>query len=674
MHPEIRHEGAAACPRCGMALEPMEVSREEPARDPELRALARRFWVSAAFSAPLLVSGMAGWEWPGLVQLALASPAVLWSGAPIFSRAWASVRERSLNMFTLLGLGTGVAYLCSAAGVFTGGTLYFESAAVIVTLVLLGQWLEARARGRAGDAIRSLLALAPSTARVVRDCGEHDVPIDDLEVGDRIRVRPGERLAVDGRILEGTSSVDESLLSGEPIPVEKSAGSEVSAGTLNGNGGLLVEATRVGAETLLARIARQVREAQLTRAPIQRLADRVAEVFVPAVLFFAAAAFLGWLVLGPEPRLAHAISRAVAVLVIACPCALGLATPLSIVVGTGVAARGGILVRNAEALEGLARVDTVVFDKTGTLTEGRPALASIVALEGFTEEQVLSLAVALETGSEHPLAGAILRGAEARGLASVEAAREFRAVPGRGVTGRVNGGLAVLGSSDWLRAEGADSSALRLLDAEAEKLRNEGQSVVFLACGGSVAGILGVADPIRAGARAAVDELRAQGLAIVMLSGDHEVTARAVAAKVGITDVRAGLLPLEKERAVAEFQSRGRVVAMAGDGVNDAPALARARVGIAMGTGADIVAQAAGITLVRPDPRGVARARRLSLATLRNIRQNLAFAFFYNMLGVPLAAGVFPGFEPGPMLAAAAMSLSSVSVILNALRLRSAKV
>jgi P-type Cu+ transporter len=692
MHPEVEQDGPGDCPICGMALEPKVASAGAP-DDRELRAMTRRFWICLALTLPTLVLAMAEML-PGLAgripagpaawwQLALATPVVLWGGAPFFARAWASLRNRHANMFTLIALGTGAAYLFSLFVVLFPGRvphaqhggalpLYFESAAAIVTLVLLGQVLELRARAATSGALRALLGLSPKTARRVRDeGGEEDVPLEHVQTGERLRVRPGEAVPVDGVVLEGASAVDESMLTGEPIPVEKHAGERVTGGTLNGSGTFLMRAERVGAETLLARIVAQVAEAQRSRAPVQALADRISAWFVPAVVLTAVLTALVWGFAGPEPRMAHALVNAVAVLIIACPCALGLATPMSIMVGIGRGAQLGVLVRDAEALERLEAVDTLVIDKTGTLTEGKPRLATVEALKGVDERTLLACAGALERASEHPLAAAVLAGLRERGI-EVPEASDFRALHGKGVTGHVAGRAVALGNARLFADLGMDPGSLV---GRAEELRRDGQTVVFVALDGEPAGLLGVADPIKESARAALLDLRAEGVGVVMASGDARTTAEAVARALGIEEVHAELQPTDKEALVARLSSSGRHVAMAGDGVNDAPALARASVGIAMGTGSDVALESASIALVRGDLRGIVRARRLSRATMRNIRQNLAFAFLYNALGVPVAAGVlypFFGLLLSPMLAGAAMSLSSVSVITNALRLRRA--
>jgi Cu+-exporting ATPase len=696
MHPEIVRDGPGDCPICGMALEPVEISADEPP-SAELLDMERRFRVSLALTLPALVLAM-GDMLPGApvshalpaglgpwLQLALATPVVLWGGLPFFQRGVASVRTGRLNMFTLIALGTGAAYAWSALatvapGLFPaafrghGGAVevYYEAAAVIVTLVLLGQVLELRARHRTGAAIRALLGLAPKSARRLRDDGgEEDVPLDAVQPGDRLRVRPGEKVPVDGVVLEGRSAVDESMVSGEPIPVEKSPGDRVIGATVNGTGGLVMRAERVGSETLLARIVQLVGEAQRSRAPIQRTADAVAAWFVPAVVLAAVAAFAVWALVGPEPRLAYALAAAVSVLIIACPCALGLATPMSIMVASGRGAGVGVLFRNAEAIELLRAVDTLVVDKTGTLTEGRPRVTEVLATGELPEGELLRLAAALERASEHPLAAAIVRAAEERGLAVPEP-QGFDARTGRGVVGRVEGRALALGNAALLEEIGAAPGPLA---ERAVALREAGRTVLFAAVDGRPAGLVAVADPVKAGAAEAIRSLQREGVRVVMLTGDHRSTAQAVARELGIDEVEAEVLPAEKAEVVRRLQAAGRVVAMAGDGVNDAPALAQAEVGIAMGTGTDVALESAGVTLVQGDLRGIVRARRLSRATLRNIRQNLFFAFAYNALGVPVAAGVlypFVGALLSPMLAAAAMSLSSVSVIANALRLRRA--
>ena len=689
MHPEVRQDTPGACPICGMALEAHAVA---PGPNPELADMTRRFWIAAALTLPVFVLAMGGmlpaWHavlaapWAGWVQAALATPAVLWAGWPFFQRAWASVVNRHPNMFTLIGIGTGAAYLYSVAALVAPGLfpealqghggmveLYFESAAVIITLVLLGQVLELRAREQTGGAIRALLELAPKSARrIAADGTDEEVPLDQVMAGDRLRVRPGERVPVDGTIAEGTGAVDESMVTGEPMPVEKAAGDPLIGGTLNGRGGFVMTAEKVGADTMLARIVDMVADAQRSRAPIQGVADVVAGWFVPAVVAVSVLAFAAWFAWGPEPALAHAVVAAVAVLIIACPCALGLATPMSIMVATGRGAGFGVLIRNAEALERLAKVDTLVVDKTGTLTEGRPALRSIVPL-GMAEDAVLTLVATLERASEHPLADAIVAGAEARGLRLGEATG-FESVTGAGVRGVVDGRRVAFGNERMMQSDGADLGALA---GEAARLRAGGATAMFVAVDGALAGVVAVADPVKATTAEALATLAADGLRIVMLTGDSRVTADAVAGNLGIDEVHAEVRPEDKAEVVRRLKAEGRVVAMAGDGVNDAPALALADVGIAMGRGTDVAIESAGITLVKGDLRGIARARRLSRATMANIRQNLLFAFLYNALGVPVAAGLlYPatGLLLSPMIAAAAMSLSSVSVIANALRLR----
>jgi Cu+-exporting ATPase len=671
-----------------MALEPMEISAETlEAADPELTSMTRRFWIGAALTLPLLGLMFAGPVSPirGWVELGLATPVVLWAGWPFFQRGWASVVNRSPNMFTLIAIGMGAAYLYSvtavvAPGIFPAGfrgmsgglDLYFEAAAVITVLVLLGQVLELKARGQTSGALKALLGLAPKTAIRVSKCGhDSEVALAKIMVGDMLRVRPGEKIPVDGVVTEGRSAVDESMVSGEPMPVEKAEGDKVVGGTINGTGSFLMTAEKVGSETLLAQIVKMVSAAQRTRAPIQRLADRVAVYFVPAVLVAAIATFLVWAMVGPQPRLAHALVNAVAVLIIACPCALGLATPMAIMVGTGRGAGEGILIRNAEALEVMAKVDTLVIDKTGTLTEGKPKLTSVVAAEGFDEDELLRMVASLERGSEHPLAGAILAGAKERAI-ELAAVTDFASETGKGVRGRFDGKAVGVGNAALMADMGAEDKGLA---GKAEALRGDGQTVMMVACDGRVAGLIGVADPIKATTADAIAELRTAGLRIVMVTGDNKTTAAAVASKLGI-EFEADVLPAGKAEVVKRLQAAGAVVAMAGDGVNDAPALAQAHVGIAMGTGTDVAMEAGGITLVKGDLRGILKARRLSQETMRNIRQNLFFAFFYNAAGVPIAAGVlYPAFGLllNPMLGAAAMSLSSVSVIGNALRLRKAR-
>jgi Cu+-exporting ATPase len=692
MHPEVVRDAPGVCPICGMALEPRTVTVEE--RNPELDDMSRRFRWSALLTAPILALMVSeilpdqplhqvvphGWLSPLL--LALATPVVVWGGWPFFVRGWASVVNRHLNMFTLIALGVGAAYLYSVAATLAPGifpdsfrmmgevAVYFEPAAVIVVLVLLGQVLELRARAQTSTAIRNLLGLAPKTARRLEpDGSERDVPLALMQVGDRLRVRPGERVPVDGVLIEGATTVDESMVTGEPIPVEKSSGSAVTGGTVNGTGTFVMEAKRVGSDTLLAQIVRMVSDAQRSRAPIQRLADTVSGWFVPIVIAVAVATFAVWAWWGPEPRLAYALVNAVAVLIIACPCALGLATPMSIMVGTGRGAEAGVLIRNAEALETLEKVTTIVVDKTGTLTEGRPRLVAVEPLEGFDDGALLRLAASLENVSEHPLAASIVAGAKERGLALAEV-RGFESTTGKGVTGTIDGRPVAIGNLRLLEALGIEPATLR---DRAEVLRQQGQTVVFVAVDGRLAGLLGVADPIKGTTAEAIEALHREGLTIVMLTGDNRTTAEAVARQIGIDQVEADVLPDQKAAVVTRLQARRERVAMAGDGINDAPALAAADVGIAMGGGTDIAIESAGVTLVKGDLRGIVRARRLSRSTMSNIRQNLFFAFVYNVLGVPVAAGVlYPvfGLLLSPMIASAAMTFSSVSVIGNALRLR----
>ncbi|MEM9597914.1 MAG: copper-translocating P-type ATPase [Acidobacteriota bacterium] len=691
MHPEVQQLGPGTCPDCGMALEPAEITAEEPP-NPELEDFGRRLWVAAPATAVLVAGVMGdmlfgfglaeglGAAFPWL-QLLLATPVVLWAGMPFFERAWDSLRNRRPNMFTLIGLGTGAAYLYSLVATATPGlipavardaaggvALYFEAAAVIVTLVLVGQVLELRARARTSRSLRELLELAPAVALRVEDGGDRNLPLDQVRPGDLLRVRPGDRIPVDGTVVEGSSAVDESMLTGEPVPASKTVGEAVAGGTLNGRGALVMRAERVGRDTLLAQIVQLVAKAQRSRAPAQRLADAVAAVFVPVVIAVAAATFGLWLTFGPEPRGTHALVAAVAVLIIACPCVLGLATPMSIMVALGRGARAGVLVRDAESLERLEKVDTLVVDKTGTLTEGRPVVESIVPV-GLGSSRLLQLAASLERSSGHPLAEAILDAAKQRDV-ELLAVRDFEAVPGLGVTGSVEGSPVVLGNAKLMERQGVDLEAAR---PRAEAHGRRGQTLVYVAVGGELVGLLGIADPIADGAAEAVGALRSEGLEIVMATGDAEAAARRVAEELGIDRVAAGMLPEDKQRLIQRLQDADGRVAMAGDGVNDAPALAQADVGIAMGTGSDVAIESAGVTLVGGDLRALVRARRLSRATLRNIRQNLIFAFGYNALGIPLAAGaLYPlfGMLLSPMVAAAAMSLSSVSVITNALRLR----
>ncbi len=697
MHPEIVRDDPGTCPICGMALEPRSLGPAEADENPELKNMSRRFWFAVALTVPLLIAAM-GDLLPGrpisqllpmrirtLLELALATPVCLWAAWPFYVRATQSVRNRSLNMFTLIGLGVSVAFVYSLIGALLPGifpasfrqdgevAVYFEAAGVIVTLILLGQVLELRARSQVSQAIKKLLGMQAKTARRIEgDGGEADVPLDLVKVGDRLRVRPGEKVPIDGVVLEGSSSVDESMVTGEPIPVEKHEGDRVIGSTINGTGGFVVRAERVGAETLLSRIVAMVAEAQRSRAPIQKLADVVAGYFVPAVVLTSIATFVVWALAGPDPRMAHAIVNAVAVLIIACPCALGLATPMSIMVATGRGATMGVLFKNAEAIEVLRKVDTLIVDKTGTLTEGKPKLVSVAAVNGVEESDVLRLAASLERGSEHPLAAAVMKGAEERGVepAPVE---DFESVTGKGVRGRVDGREVALGNRALMDTLGVDPGELA---PRVEELQRSGQTVMFVAVAGKPVGILGVADPIKDSTPEAIRNLHGEGVRIVMLTGDNRTTAQAVAHRLGIDEVMAEVLPDQKADVVKRLQAEGRVVAMAGDGVNDAPALAQAEVGIAMGTGTDVAMESAGVTLVKGDLRGIARARRLSCRTMTNIRQNLFFAFVYNTAGIPIAAGaLYPvfGLFLSPVIAAAAMSFSSVSVIANALRLRGAK-
>jgi Cu+-exporting ATPase len=691
MHPEILQVGPGSCPICGMALEPVEVSLEAEA-DPEYDSMSRRLWVSVAFSIPLLVIAMGG-DWLPLpfssetlnwIEMALATPVVMWGGAPFFERFWMSLVNRSPNMFTLIGLGTGAAYLDSlAATIFpqifppsfrdANGTppVYFEAAAIITTLVLLGQVLELRARQKTSGAIRALLHLAPQQAHLVAaDGSERDVALNEVQPGDRLRLRPGERVPTDGVVLQGQSAIDESMLTGEPMPVEKSPGDPVTGGTLNTSGSFVMEARRVGSETMLAQIVKLVSEAQRSRAPMQRLADKVAAYFVPAVVAAAVLAFVGWAVFGPQPRFAHALVSAISVVIIACPCALGLATPMSIMVAVGRGAHAGVLIRSAEALEILAKVDTLVIDKTGTLTEGKPQVSAVGLALGsaYTKDALLSLAASLERGSEHPLARAIVQAAAEKKLPLMQAAN-FLATPGGGIEGEIQNKRVVVGTERFLRARGVEFSAAAFSKIQID----QSATAVYIGINGRTEGVFLLTDGIKASAAEALKELRAEGLRIVMLTGDRRETAMSVAGQLGITEVEAGVQPQQKSEIVKRLREEGRIVAMAGDGINDAPALAAAHVGIAMGTGTDVAMNSAGITLVKGDLRGIVRARRLSRATIGNIKQNLAFAFLYNALGVPIAAGVFyPAFHLllSPMLASAAMSFSSVSVIANALRLR----
>jgi Cu+-exporting ATPase len=696
MHPEIVRQEPGICPICGMALEPRTVTAAEE-ENPELRDMSRRFWVSAILTVPLLGIAMADMlprmplqhalpgGWLAWLELLLATPVVLWGGWPFFQRGWVSLVNRSTNMFTLIALGTGVAYLYSLVATLVPTifppsfremsgrpAVYFEAAAAIVTLVLLGQVLELRARSRTGAAIRALLDLAPRTARVLRDGAEVDIPLDQVKVGDRLRVRPGEKIPVDGIVLEGSSSVDESMVTGESLPVEKHPRAKVIGATVNASGSFLMLAEHVGNETMLAQIVRMVSEAQRSRAPIQKLADKVAGWFVPAVIAVAIITFIVWAVFGPEPRFAHAIVNAVAVLIIACPCALGLATPMAIMVGTGRGAHAGVLIKNAEALETLEKVDTLIVDKTGTLTEGKPRVVSVKSAPGFSEGDLLKSLAALEQGSEHPLASAVLKEAKERGLV-LAGVTEFHAYPGRGISGTVEDRAVVAGNEALLQEMRIDT---HLLADEAENLRATGQTVILVAVGGQAAGMVGIADRVKPSTPAALADLKREGIRIVMLTGDSRATAAAVAHELGIEEFEAEVLPDKKCETVARLQREACVVAMAGDGINDAPALAQADIGIAMGTGTDVAIESGDITLVKGDLAGIVRARKLSRATMKNIRQNLFFAFIYNALGVPIAAGVlypFFGLLLSPILAAAAMSFSSVSVISNSLRLRRVK-
>jgi Cu+-exporting ATPase len=692
MHPEIIRERAGNCPICGMALEPRTVSLNEE-ENPELVDMTRRFWISLLLSLPVFLIGMSdlvpgrpleraiSMQALGWIQTVLATPVVLWCGWPFFVRAWQSLRNLRLNMFTLIGLSVAVAYVYSLIAEFFPGAfppsfkemgevpLYFEAAAVITTLVLLGQVMELRARSRTGAAIKALLGLAPKTARRLKEDGtDEDVPLDDIRVGDRLRVRPGEKVPVDGTLIEGASAIDESMITGESIPVEKHSGDWVTGATVNGTGSFVMRAERVGAETLLAQIVRMVVQAQRSRAPIQKLADIVAGYFVPIVIAAAAATFVVWAIIGPEPRMLHALVNAVAVLIIACPCALGLATPMSIMVAMGKGATAGVLFRNAEAIETLGKVNILVIDKTGTLTEGKPKLVGITTANGWEEHELLRLAASLERASEHPLATAIVGGAAERGV-DLTNVSDFQSATGKGVTGTVDGHSVALGNQTLLQ----EMNVAADFENEAESRRVDGQTVMFVAVDGVAVALLSIADPIKSTTAKAIQELHEEGLKLVMLTGDHRSTAEAVAKHLGIDEVVAEVLPQQKAEAVKRFQTGGSVVAMAGDGINDAPALAQADVGIAMGTGADIAMESAGVTLVQGDLRGILRARRLSRATMRNIKQNLFWAFVYNSVGVPIAAGIlFPffGILLSPMIAAAAMSFSSVSVIANALRLR----
>jgi Cu+-exporting ATPase len=694
MHPEIIRNEPGSCPKCGMALEPRDVAAEDE-ENRELTDMTRRFWISTALSIPVFILAMAHDLMPGLItgsffthslpwlEFALDTPVVLWGGWPFFQRGWRSVITGNLNMFTLIALGIGVAWGYSVVATVAPGifpptlrnpdgrvAVYFEAAAVITALVLLGQVLELRARSRTSQAIRMLLELAPKTARrVTGDGKEEDIPLEQVKPGDVLRVRPGEKIPVDGIVQQGYSSVDESMVTGEPIPVEKNKGDRLIGATVNSTGSLLMLAEKVGGETLLAQIVRMVGEAQRSRAPIQKLADVVAAWFVPAVVIIAIITLIVWWQWGPEPRLAHAIVNAVAVLIIACPCALGLATPMSIMVGTGKGAQLGVLIKNAEALEIMEKIDTLVIDKTGTLTEGKPRLMSVEACKNFSEEEVLHLGASLERASEHPLAAAIVKGAEEKGI-TLSSGEQFESVTGKGVSGRISDRQVALGNAKLMEAQNIDMTPLQ---KQADELRLEGQTVMFVAVDEKLGGLISVADPIKSSTPEALKALHESGIKVVMLTGDNKTTANAVAKKLGIDRVEAEVLPEQKTGIVKQLQAEGHIVAMAGDGINDAPALAQAHVGIAMGTGTDVAMESAGVTLVKGDLRGIARSRLLSQATMSNIRQNLFFAFIYNTLGIPVAAGVlYPFFDIllSPMIAAAAMSFSSVSVIMNALRLR----
>ncbi|MBR0965559.1 heavy metal translocating P-type ATPase [Bradyrhizobium diazoefficiens] len=696
MHPQIRQVGPGNCPICGMALEP-ELATAETGPNPELIDMTRRFWVGLALSIPVVILEMGGhligdhgWIDQSLsnwIQLVLATPVVLWAGWPFFVRGWQSVLTRNLNMFTLIAMGTGVAWVYSVVATFVPGVfpatfrghdgavaVYFEAAAVITVLVLLGQVLELRAREATSGAIKALLNLAPKTARRIRADGtDEEVQITVLQVGDRLRVRPGEKVPVDGEIAEGRSSLDESMVTGESMPVSKEVGGKVIAGTLNRSGGFVMRAEKVGSDTMLSQIVQMVAQAQRSRAPIQRLADQVAGWFVPAVIVVAIAAFAVWALYGPEPRFAFGLVAAVSVLIIACPCALGLATPMSIMVGVGRGAHMGVLIKNAEALERMERVDTLVVDKTGTLTEGKPKVVAVVPVQGITDTEVLRLAASVERASEHPLADAIVNEAKDRGIQAPDV-QDFDSPVGKGALGTVEGKKVLLGNAAFMRSQGVDKSAM---ESEAERQRGEGATVINMAVDGKLAGILAIADPVKQSTPGALRDLAAEGVKVIMLTGDNRTTAQAVARRLGIADVEAEVLPDQKSAVVTKLQKQGRIVAMAGDGVNDAPALAAAEVGIAMGTGTDVAMESAGVTLLKGDLNGIVRARRLSRATMRNIRQNLFFAFAYNAAGIPIAAGVlYPslGLLLSPIVAAAAMALSSVSVVGNALRLRTVRI
>lgn len=694
MHPEIRQKGPGNCPICGMALEPEEVTLEE-VENPELTDFTRRLKVSAALSIPLAILAMSDLipgqpvqhlipAWLNLgVQFLLATPVVLWGGWPFFERGWQSLKTRNLNMFTLIALGTGVAYIYSVIATFFPGLfpkdfqmhgdmvgVYYEASAVIVALVLMGQVLELRARSQTGNAIRALLGLAPKTARRIKaDGSEEDVPLSHIHVGDHLRVRPGEKVPVDGKVLEGQSSIDESMITGEPIPVEKASGHAVTGATVNGTGSFVMEATRVGSNTLLSQIVKMVSQAQRSRAPIQKLADQVSGYFVPAVVVVALISALVWFLVGPEPAFTYAMVNAVAVLIIACPCALGLATPMAIMVGTGKGATLGVLIKNAEALEQMEKITTLVVDKTGTITEGKPKLSGVQVINGFNEDTVLSLVASLEKGSEHPLAEAIVKGAQEKGLRLVNVA-DFSSITGQGVQGRLEGQKVLAGNRKLLEGNSIDTTQLVAL---AEKLQSQGYGAMLVAIDGKPAGVISVRDPIKATSKSAIEYFHKRGIEVVMLTGDSRHTAHAVAKEIGVDTVEAEVAPERKNEVIRHLQEKGKIIAMAGDGINDAPALAQANIGIAMGTGTDVAMESAGVTLVKGDLIGIVRAHQLSQMTMRNIRQNLFFAFFYNALGVPVAAGIlypFFGLLLSPMLASLAMSLSSVSVIVNSLRLR----
>jgi Cu+-exporting ATPase len=696
MHPQIRQVGPGNCPICGMTLEP-ELATADSGPNPELIDMTRRFWAGLALSIPVVILEMGGhlvgghgWIDQSLsnwIQFVLATPVVIWAGWPFFVRGWKSIVTRNLNMFTLIAMGTGVAWVYSVVATVLPGAfpstfrghdgavaVYFEAAAVITVLVLLGQVLELRAREATSGAIKALLDLAPKTARRIRADGtDEEVQIAVLQPGDRLRVRPGEKVPVDGEIIEGRSSLDESMVTGESMPVSKEVGNKVIAGTLNRSGSFVMRAEKVGSDTMLSQIVKMVAQAQRSRAPIQRLADQVAGWFVPAVIAVAVAAFAAWAVYGPEPRFGFGLVAAVSVLIIACPCALGLATPMSIMVGVGRGAQAGVLIKNAEALERMERIDTLVVDKTGTLTEGKPKVVAVVSAAGYSEAEVLRLAASVERASEHPLADAIVTEAKDRGIQTTDL-KDFDSSVGKGALGTVEGKKVLLGNASFMRSQGVDTSSL---EPEAERQRGEGATVINMAVDGKLAGILGIADPVKQSTPEALRELAAEGVRVIMLTGDNRTTAQAVARRLGIGDVEAEVLPDQKSAVVAKLQKEGRNVAMAGDGVNDAPALAAAEVGIAMGTGTDVAMESAGVTLLKGDLNGIVRARRLSRATMRNIRQNLFFAFAYNAAGIPIAAGVlYPAFGVllSPIVAAAAMALSSVSVVGNALRLRSVRI